>query len=400
MKSCETNVMIRGTTTIAAPRTYRAWTRVDQEQWEIDTLFAEAAKSRFSRGRLIKEKEDPFRTCYQRDVDRTAYSESFMKLAGRTQVQPEPRMSFDTTRLYHTDKVVHLSRMITRALNLNQDLAEGIAKPHDLGTPPFGHAGEKALDSLCHTHSEKHFRHNIHSLRILDELEPYPPKALPHRNLTYEVREGVICHLKVAEELILKPYGTRRDEPPRDLELKELKKEMEGIDWIEGRRFYPSTYEGLVVMFADEIASYPVDFEDGIKRGIIRRSQLPEKVRKRLGNNVSDMIHQAVISLIETSLDKRHKRLKGIGMDEHISEAMKELFHFNLEKIYHRKELAPFLEITVPRKISQLYNFLTKSKKLSHQEAIDNIASLRDVDALDLYSTSSILYRIFSIRRP
>jgi len=144
-----------------------------------------------SRGRLAPEKPHPYRSAFERDRDRIIHCSAFRRLEGKTQVFTPGLDDFYRTRLTHTIEVAQIGRTIAKALGLNESLAEAICLAHDLGHPPFGHAGEKALDGL--TAQVGGFEHNRQSLRVIDLLEhPYP--AFLGLNLTYETRLGLAKH--------------------------------------------------------------------------------------------------------------------------------------------------------------------------------------------------------------
>jgi dGTPase len=162
--------------------------REQLEARELEQLAPEAAKSRLSRGRLKPEPEDPIRPVFQRDRDRVIHSKAFRRLKHKTQVFFAPRGDHYRTRLTHTLEVSQIARSIAKVLRLHEELTEAIALGHDLGHPPFGHAGERVLDRLV----PGGFTHYEQSLRIVDVLE----NGRQGLNLTWEVRDGIARHSK------------------------------------------------------------------------------------------------------------------------------------------------------------------------------------------------------------
>jgi len=162
-----------------------------------------AVRSRESRGRVHAEEPHPFRTPFQRDRDRIVHSTAFRRLMHKTQVLLTQTNDHHRTRLTHTLEVTQIGRTIARRLGLNEDLTEAIALSHDLGHPPFGHAGERALDS-CMAH-QGGFEHNRHGLRIVEVLE-YPYAQFPGLNLTWELREAMAQHSKRHDAPEIAPY--------------------------------------------------------------------------------------------------------------------------------------------------------------------------------------------------
>lgn len=193
-------------------------------------LSCQAQRATASAGRLRPELDHPFRNCFQRDRDRIVHSTSFRRLDGKTQVFLNGTGDHYRTRLTHTIEVASVSRTVARALGLDEDLAEAIALAHDLGHPPFGHAGEGTLDLLMKEHGG--FDHNEQSLRVVETLEEsYPQQS--GLNLSYEVLEGLRKH----HRMLRNPAGKE----------------------------YPSpSLEAQVVNIADEIAYYSHDLEDGL----------------------------------------------------------------------------------------------------------------------------------------
>jgi dGTPase len=150
-------------------------------------------RSRATRGRRFPEDAHPYRSVYQRDRDRIVHSTAFRRLMYKTQVLVNQTNDHHRTRLTHTLEVAQISRTIARQLGLNEDLTEAIALAHDLGHPPFGHAGEDALDECMKEFGG--YEHNSHALRIVDHLE-YRYHRFTGLNLTWEVREGFAQHSK------------------------------------------------------------------------------------------------------------------------------------------------------------------------------------------------------------
>src|SRR5438876_1430099 len=217
--------------------------RAEFEAREAEVLAPYAMRSRDSRGRRHPEPEHPYRMAFQRDRDRIIHCSAFRRLEYKTQVFVNHEGDYYRTRLTHTMEAAQVTRGLARALSLNEDLAEAIALVHDLGHPPFGHAGERTLDRLMAPHGG--FEHNAQSLRIVDVLEERYP-TFKGLNLTWEVREGIVKH-----------------SPPYDKPL--------------ARDFEPGKapcLEAQIVDYADEIAYNSHDIDDGLKSGLLTPEQL------------------------------------------------------------------------------------------------------------------------------
>src|SRR2546425_2618691 len=170
---------------------------------EQEVLAPYAMRTQQSRGRRHPEESHPYRTLYQRDRDRIVHSTAFRRLMYKTQVLVSQTNDHHRTRLTHTLEVAQISRTIARQLGLNEDLTEAIALAHDLGHPPFGHAGEDTLDECMRAHGG--FEHNRHGLRILEELE-YRYADFPGLNLSWEVLEAQAMHSKSPQSPEISPY--------------------------------------------------------------------------------------------------------------------------------------------------------------------------------------------------
>src|SRR6266403_2823796 len=149
-------------------------------------------REELSRGRRFPERRHAYRTEYARDRDRIIHARAFRRLEAKTQVFTTRYSDHFRNRLTHTLEVTQIARTVAEALGLNADLAEALALVHDIGHPPFGHAGERRLDALMRRYGGS-FDHNLHALRIVEQFEQRY-LDFPGLNLTFEVREGIIKH--------------------------------------------------------------------------------------------------------------------------------------------------------------------------------------------------------------
>ena len=230
-----------------------------------DRLSPYASRSHLSRGRERPECPSPLRTEFQRDRDRIIHTNAFRRLKHKTQVFIAPAGDHYVTRLTHTLEVAQIGRTIARALNLNEDLVEAMAHGHDLGHTPFGHVGEDTLHQL----SESGFAHSVQSLRIVERLE----KDGEGLNLTWEVRQGIVCHSK--------PRGDFLDQ--------DLAKSL--------------TLEGQILRVADSVAYLNHDIADAIRAGILETEDLPAEVNETLGTTHSQRINTLVTDVVGASWD-------------------------------------------------------------------------------------------------
>ena len=199
------------------------------QQFEREMLSPYAMLSSETKGRRRPEEECPLRTPFQRDRDRVIHCNAFRRLKHKTQVFLSPEGDHYRTRLTHTLEVSQIARTIAVALRLNENLTEAIALAHDLGHTPFGHAGERALDSL----SPHGFHHYEQSVRVVDLLE----KDGQGLNLCYEVRDGILHHTKAPDA---------------------------------------ATLEGRIVLYADRIAYINHDIDDAMRAGVLTEDDLPQ----------------------------------------------------------------------------------------------------------------------------
>lgn len=222
-------------------------TRKDIEVLEKEILAPYAMRSEYSAGRCFSEPSHEIRTCYQRDRDRIVHSEAFRKLEYKTQVFAVFEGDYYRTRLTHTIEVAQIARTIARSLCLNEDLVEAIALAHDLGHPPFGHAGEAALDEIMKAAGLLGFNHNLHSFEIVTKIEKRYPD-FDGLNLTQEVLIGILRHKTVYDF----PGAAT-------------------VDMEKG-----VTLESEVVDVADSLAYLAHDIDDGITSGCLNEKDLME----------------------------------------------------------------------------------------------------------------------------
>ena len=303
-------------------------TREKTEKWELSHLEPYASFSKYSKGRRYPEGEDENRTAFQRDRDRIIHTSAFRRLEYKTQVFVYHEGDYFRTRLTHTIEVSQIARTIARSLGVNEDLTEAVALAHDMGHPPFGHSGEGTLNELLR--GDGGFNHNIHSLKIVDELEKKYPD-FDGLNLTYEVREGIAKH------------STDYD--------------FEGPS--EFSKYHFASLEGQIVDIADEIAYNSHDIDDGLASRMLNLSDImsvklwgeiyeamedkypnqPENIHRLV--SVSRLIREQVIDVV-TSVEKNIKKHKIKSIDD-IRNAPEKIAVFSPEMNSMNEELKSFL---------------------------------------------------------
>ena len=318
--------------------------RENTEMFEKEMLSPYAVLSVNSKGRERKENECDVRTCFQRDRDRIIHSNSFRRLKHKTQVFLSPEGDHYRTRLTHTLEVSQIARTISRALRLNEDLTEAVALGHDLGHTPFGHAGERALNEVF----PQGFKHYEQSLRVVDMLE----KNGNGLNLTYEVRDGIVCHT----------VGKQAD-----------------------------TLEGRIVKLADKIAYINHDIDDACRAGVLCEDDIPKEILNALGATKSKRINTLVISVVENSTDD-------ICLAKEIQGPFEELQRFMYKNVYtnsickseeHKAEsLIKTLYFYYRDNCEQLPEFYREisEKEGNERAACDYVSSMSDIYVLNVYN--------------
>ena len=294
--------------------------------------------------RVREEPDSDHRTPFQRDRDRIVHSKAFRRLKHKTQVFIAPEGDHYRTRLTHTLETCGIARTVARALGLNEDLTEAIGLGHDLGHPPFGHVGEEVLDSCVRERWGHAFRHNEHSLRMVDEIERI--------NLTEQVRDGILHHTGPAA---------------------------------------PATLEGRILRLVDRIAYINHDIDDAIRAGVLDFDALPSAEIELLGSTGSERIETLVVDLLH-----RSEEAGDIVQGEEVGGAMLRLREFMFEQVY----LGPAAQLQKPR-IERLLRGLfdhyvdepppaLTPDATDEQRVVDWLAGMTDRFAIRAFSDLSI----------
>jgi len=310
--------------------------RVEEEA----RLAPQAVRSYGDHGRAQPEEECSLRTPFQRDRDRIVHAKAFRRLKHKTQVFIAPEGDHYRTRLTHTLEVVGIARSVARALRLNEDLTEAIALGHDLGHPPFGHAGEEALSDALEQLTGRRFRHNEHSLRIVEHLE----RGGRGLNLTAEVRDGILNHTgEVA----------------------------------------PATLEGRIVKLVDRVAYINHDIDDAIRAGVLRHERLPAVEVDLLGHTAARRIDRFVHDLVENS-----SQIGDIALTPRLSEALLTLRAFMFHEVYLRAD-GDDERRRVRHVVTSLFGHFTAAQPdrepASVARVVDHVAGMTDRYALRTY---------------
>ncbi len=266
------------------------------------TLAPCAADPASSRGRLYPEASPAYRSEYQRDRDRIIHSAAFRRLEYKTQVFVNHEGDLFRTRLTHSIEVAQVARSIARALQLNEDLTEGIALAHDLGHTPFGHAGQDALNACMKSYGG--FEHNLQSLRVVDELEERYAE-FPGLNLTFETREGILKHCSLKNAAELGELGRRfieKQQPSLEAQLTNLADEIayNSHDVDDGLRSGLITVEALatVTLFQEQYEIVRSLYPD-----LAPRRTIHEIVRRLIGCQVIDLVETSKAALLQANPD-------------------------------------------------------------------------------------------------
>jgi dGTPase len=299
--------------------------RASLEQKEAQTLSAYATPNALAVRREAEEfLSSGYRQAFSVDVDRILHSRAYARYIDKTQVFYLIRNDHITHRVLHVQLVSKIGRSIGRFLGLNEDLIEAIALGHDIGHTPFGHDGERFLSALCREHGIGSFQHNVQSVHFLDLVE----RKGKGWNLCLQTLDGILSHDGEVHTPALAP---RRKKSFADLQT-----EMAAKVGNPDTELVPMTLEGCVVRMADTVAYIGRDIEDAIRLGLIRRSDLPAPSVAVLGDTNGTIVFNLTTDIIRNS----HGR-DFVAFSSEVSEALKGLKRFNLERIYLNPRMKP-----------------------------------------------------------
>jgi dGTPase len=313
-----------------------------------------------SRGRRFPEPAHPYRNDFQRDRDRVIHARAFRRLEDKTQVFTRRYSDHFRNRLTHTIEVAQITRTVAGALRLNVDLAEALALVHDIGHPPFGHAGEKALDAAMRTHGLR-FDHNLHALRIVEDFEQRYA-AFRGLNLTFEVREGIIKHSRdysTAEHPELAEYLLEQ-RPPLEAQLIDLTDEIgyNTADLDDG-------YEAHLLPLEQIRDSVPV-FDRFLREveklypNVADKLKFNETVKRILNRLADDLIQNTSRRLreakIETLSEARHHRERLAAFSPEVNLERAQIKEFLYDNLYYSPSLAEE-KIDAERVVTDLFSF-------------------------------------------
>ena len=276
-----------------------------------------------------RERKEDVRGPFFRDQTAIIHSLPFRRLKHKTQVFFSPENDHVCTRIEHVMHVATIAATICKGLNktkwqLDGEMAFAIGLAHDLGHPPFGHAGAVALSAVL---KDSDFFHEVNSYRVVEYLA--------NLNLTYGVKDGVLCHNGELFEQYLVPQNTIND-----------------LDKIRDRNCVPSSFEGCIVRFSDKIAYLGRDIEDAVSAGLIKHNDIPASIRKELGCDNGEIINNLVIDIINSSSGSNK-----IQLSDDKFELLIELKKFNYDKIYNHEKILAHLECS-KKVIRVLFEYL------------------------------------------
>jgi dGTPase len=353
-----------------------------------------------SRGRRYPESEHPYRNAFQRDRDRIVHSRAFRRLEHKTQVFAPALSDHFRNRLTHTIEVSQIARTVANVLGLNEDLTEGLALVHDVGHPPFAHAGEQALNQMMQRFGET-FDHNIQSLRTVDSLEHRYPR-FPGLNLTFEVREGIVKHSRdfaPGEFPALETYlpGLR---PPLEAQLIDLADEAayntaDLDDAYEAGLLEPAAAAAAVPAYAEILDTVDTQFP-----GASGRERFQESVRQLVDDLVSGLIEGTVRAAREAGLngfeDVRRHAERLARFTPEARETSLGLKRFLLRRIYSSEALERDRRDSTEQ-LSRMFDYLMRhpdkvpgadtAERPLHRTVCDYIAGMTDRYFLSMYQT-------------
>jgi dGTPase len=303
--------------------------RASLERQEALNLSAYATRNALAVRRHTEEfLSSGYRQAFSVDADRILHSRAYARYIDKTQVFYLIRNDHITHRVLHVQLVSKIGRSIGRFLGLNEDLIEAIALGHDIGHTPFGHDGERFLSALCRGHGIGSFQHNVQSVHFLDLVE----RKGRGWNLCLQTLDGILCHDGEVHTPALAPR--------RNKSFADLQGEMAAKVSRPAAELVPMTLEGCVVRMADTVAYIGRDIEDAIRLELIRRSDLPAPSVAVLGDTNGTIVFNLTTDIIRNSRGKDF-----VAFSPEVSEALKGLKQFNLERIYLNPRMKPHSDL-------------------------------------------------------
>lgn len=294
-----------------------------------------------------RDKANIIRTAFIRDIDKIIHCPYYNRYADKTQVFSFYKNDDITHRSLHVQLVSRIARTIGKALNLNLDLIEAIALGHDIGHTPFGHDGETFLDEIYFSHTERHFSHNIHSVRVLDKIFPY--------NISLQTLNGIAAH---DGEMELYEY---HPQPIESFEEFDAQIEACYIDKKNVRKLVPATLEGCVMRISDIIAYLGKDRQDAEKADLLKTDAYEDCA---IGTYNAEIINNLIVNIVENSYGKPY-----IKMDSEHFQALKKAKADNYDLIYKNDIVKAKMKDTVKPMMSALYEKLLKDLKSENKSS-------------------------------
>jgi dGTPase len=258
-----------------------------------------------------------YRQPFSVDADRILHSLAYARYIDKTQVFYLVKNDHITHRVLHVQMVSKIARTVGRFLGLNEDLLEAIALGHDIGHTPFGHDGERFLSDICQKNGIGYFHHNLQSVQFLDKVE----RKGQGWNLCLQTLDGILCHDgEIHNQRLLPATGKT---------FADLAEEIAAKKSDPQTALTPMTLEGCLVRMADTVSYIGRDIEDAIRLNLIRRDDLPQESVSILGDTNGTIVFNLVTDIIRNSYQNPH-----ISFSLEVSEALKRLKSFNLERIY------------------------------------------------------------------
>lgn len=289
-----------------------------------------------------------YRAPFSKDADKILNSAFYNRYADKTQVFSFYRNDDLSRRALHVQLVSRIARNIGAVLGLNADLIESVAIGHDMGHTPFGHAGERALNELYYGKTGKCFRHNLHSVRVLDAMIPY--------NISLQTLDGILCH---NGELPLEEY---RPQPLTDFAAFDRRTEECLHDPDGDRKLIPMTLEGCLVRICDMLAYLGKDRQDAVRARLIPSENVFSQTA--VGRSNAEVINNLEVNLIEQSYGKPYLRLD----PEHFA-AMQQLKRENYEKIYLQEAVQKQVKDSIVPMMAQMYETILQDAKTKNRSA-------------------------------